>query len=520
MNAIAVLYGGDLGSFAFEDTGAGKNSFIASLRRAAAFKGVTKVVLLARDDFDETLLPAGIERIELRRCEKWNTKNLLQALAQAGEGFDVLYFAWADTPFLDAELAGRLFRRHNEYRAEYSYADGWPGGIAPELLSPQAAVFLLKLNGEAENPVERGTLFSVLQKDINSFDIETEISPVDLRSYRINLAADSKRDLLLIKRFTGAGWTDYNSAEKIIIEKPELLRTLANFFPIMVSGKCPQHCTLCPYSKEEYKTALNPFSLDYMPLDKFNIILEKIISYVDDAVIDLSLWGELSLHPQKIDIIGAVLKRPQLSLIIETCGIGWTDNDVHEISNLLQKAEKRKNNMPPLSWIVSLDSNDPAHYKELHGEGFSEAVDFTKTLQQLFPADAHIQAVRCKGNEEKIEKFYSFWKERNSNIIIQKYDYFCGKLPDLRAGDISPLERQPCRHIMRDMPVLLDGTVPSCGETIVFNDGEKKDFILGNIFSDSPDEIWEKGSALYKKHCLRQFDAVCERCDEYYTYNF
>jgi spiro-SPASM protein len=525
MNAIAVLYGGGLTPYAFEDNGSGKNSFIMSLRRAAAFRGVTKIVLLVRNDFDETLLPVGIDRIELQRDKEWNTKNLLAAMAKAGEGFDTIYFVWADTPFLDVALAEKIERRHSEYRAEYSYADGWPAGLAPELLTPQTAAFLARLNGEEEKPVERETLFAILQKDINSFDIETEISPVDLRSYRITLAADSKRNLLLIKHFIDAGWTDYTSAEYFIIKKPELLRTLPNFFPIMVSNKCPQQCALCPFSKDKYKNAPfpllpSPFSLDFMPLDQFNIILQKIIDYVDDAVIDLSLWGELALHPQKIALIGAVLDRPELSLIIETCCLGWTDDDVSTISALAQKAVMRKNNMPPLSWIISLDSNDAAHYKELHGEGFTEVVQRAKNIQQLFPADTHIQAVRYKGNEEKIEQFYTFWKEQNSNVIIQKYDYFCGALPDLRAGDISPLERQPCWHILRDMPVLLDGSVLSCREAIVMNEDEKKDFVCGNIFSQSLETIWERGGALYKKHCLHKFDAVCDKCDEYYTYNF
>jgi spiro-SPASM protein len=526
MNAIAVLYGGALTRYALEDISGGKNSFTLTLRRTAAFKGVTKIVLLARDDFDEKLLPGGIDRIELRRKEKWNTKTLLQTIAEAGEGFDLIYFAWADTPLLDAGLAEKIEARHSEYRAEYSYADGWPGGLAPEILAPSAAAFLARLNGGEENPVERGTLFSVLQKDINSFDIETEISSVDLRPYRINLAADSKRNLLLIKRFMDALRAGYQSVEQLIPEKPELLRTLPNFFPIMVSARCPQNCTLCPYGKEEYKSALVPNSqlpaTDslYMPLDKFNIILHKIIDFVDDAVIDLSLWGELALHPQKIELIGAVLEHPELSLIIESCGIGWTDDDINTISDLAQKAAERKNEMPPLSWIISIDTNDAARYKELHGDGFTEAVNCIKKLQQLFPSDTHIQAVRYSGNEEGIEKFYSFWKERNKNIIIQKYDYFCGELADLRAGDISPLERPPCWHILRDMPILLDGTVHSCRETIVFNEDDKKDFLCGNIFSESPETIWERGNVLYQKHCLNQFGAVCGKCDEYYTYNF
>jgi spiro-SPASM protein len=508
MNALAVLYGASLKQNAFnEDVMPGKNSFFLALQHTAAFKDITKIVLFVQNDFDESLLPVNIEGIELVRQDSWNTKSFLTTLAKVTEGFDLTYFAWADCPLLDPCLAEALETRHINNAAEYSYSDGYPDGISPELLSPGTAAFLLKLNGDDENPVERGTLFSVLQKDINSFDIETELSDIDFRSHRINLAADSKRNLLLIKRFIDAGWTGHKSCEKIILERPELLRSLPNFFPIMVSAKCPQVCSICPYGKESKN--------EFMPLDKFNLILDKIIEWTGEAVIDLSLWGEIALHPQKIEIINSVLKHNELSLIIETCGLDWSKDDINKIAQISNTP--RTNGMNPLSWIVSLDAYDKSLYTELHGEGFENALEFTKNVLEVFTKNVYVQAIRTKGNEDDIEKFYRFWQEQNANIIIQKYDWFCDTLADKRAGDISPLVREPCFHIMRDMPIQIDGAVPSCKETIVLKDNNS---ILGNVFKDSLDAIWKNGEELYKDHCVKNYSSFCKKCDEYYTYNF
>jgi spiro-SPASM protein len=508
MNAIAVLYGGALRSFAFEEAREGKSAFALALQNAASFEGVSKIALLVTDDFDSALLPPSPRPIELVRKPLWRSGDLFESLAALGAGFDLLYYAWADTPFLDAALAKAIAERFIRYAAEYAYADGWPGGLAPEALLPSTAAFLLKLDGGANTPLDRGTVFSVLQKDINAFDIETEIAPVDLRGHRLNLAADSKRNLLLIRRFAAEGWAGFESAEKIIAEKPEILRTLPAFFPVMVSDLCPRPCALCPFADKQGGGA-------FLPAAAFRELLERIVRFAGDALIDLSLWGEIALHPEKNALIAACLERPELSLIIETCGLGWTDSALDEIAALSRAAPHRENGCAALSWIVSLDAAGEARYNELHGAGFSEAVTFTQKLIRLFPGDVYAQALRVDGAEDDVEQFYRFWKEAGAKLIIQKYDYFCGQLPQRRAGDISPLTRNVCWHILRDMPILLDGTVPVCRETIV-NDAPP----LGNAFSEPLETIWERGLERCRKHGEKNWTALCEQCDEYYTYNF
>ena len=517
MNAILILFGGHLSDEAFEPVFNGKNSVTLCMEQAKKFPAVRKTVLLASlGDF------SFLNEVQIERKDSWSKRSLLEKIAELQTGFDCIYFAFADCPFLDPDLAGKIAERHLRQKAEYSYADGWPYGLAPETLSPGTAGILAKILGDNDGPVERDILFSVIQKDINSFDIEAEISTVDLRCHRLNLRADSKRNLMLLRNFIDASGGNIPAApdiERIITEKPEILRTLPAFYPIQVFGGCPQLCAFCPYPKVTDAAGRK----DFMDTGRFETLLDKIIDFSRDAVIDLSLWGELSLHPDKIKLIEAVISRSSLALIIETSGIGWKAEELERCAELSQNAGARKHELPPLSWIVSLDTADQARYTQIRGQGFTEANECVKKLFSLFPKDCYAQAVRIKDAEEDTEKFYRYWKEtaplKEANIIIQKYDCFCSFLEKKQASDISPVIRQPCWHIMRDMPVLIDGTVPLCREDMaVFKKTDER--ILGNVFTDSLESVWRKGDSFYREQCEKNYTGICVNCDEYYTYNF
>jgi spiro-SPASM protein len=468
------------------------------------------------------------------REDSWNTRTFLHALARAGEGFDLSYFTWADNPFLDIGLAGDLARRHLRGAAEYSYADGWPDGLAPEILSPGTAGILARINGDNEAPVERDTIFAVLQKDINAFDIETEISPVDLRQRRLNLAACSRRELLILKRFWEEGISVATAtadlAGHLTVERPQLLRSLPAFYPIQVVSACPQRCQVCPYPKSGafyffdflHRDAPRKNDFSVIKPEDFSVLLDKIEDFSGDGVIDLSLWGEIALHPQKLELIRDVLRRPALSLVLETSGIGWEKADFQTLAGEAAAAPPRKNRMAALSWIVSLDSNDEAEYRKVRGDGFTEALENARSIVSFFPKDAYVQALRMKGNETDIEKFYRFWKGEGRNVIIQKYDSFCGLLPERSAADLSPVNRNPCWHLMRDMPILLDGSVPVCRSYLMPGDSEtgERPSTLGNALGEDLGVIWSRGEPLYARHCAGNYDGLCAKCDEYYTFNF
>ena len=102
--------------------------------------------------------------------------------------------------------------------------------------------------------------------------------------------------------------------------------------------------------------------------------------------------------------------------------------------------------------------------------------------------------------------------------LFQKYDDFAGKLPPCKPADLSPLDRDPCWHLRRDMTILYNGDVPACHSCWSEN-------ITGNVFNQPLEEIWHKTDVLLEMHinknyCCASKCANCEKCDEWYTFNF
>ncbi len=56
----------------------------------------------------------------------------------------------------------------------------------------------------SDEPVRRDSLFETIRRDINAFDIETRISPDDMRLLRLSLTADNPRNTLLLRRLEAA----------------------------------------------------------------------------------------------------------------------------------------------------------------------------------------------------------------------------------------------------------------------------------------------------------------------------
>ena len=507
MKLAALVYAGSLSPHAFEPLAGGASAYERSLGFASALPGLERLVVA-----EGSIAPPSGPQERFRR-ELWTVDGILEAMAEAGAGMDAIVLLWADQPFLDLGLAGRMLENYRRYRAEYCFADGYPLGLAAEIVAPRILPALRTLCASLPPEPARDSLFSVIQKDINSFDIETAISPLDLRDLRLTLACDTKRNTLLVERLLEAGVRDEGSALEVIPGRLDLLRTLPAFVQIQVAGGCPQSCALCPYP------AVGGDILgrgDFMEKSRFVSILDQVEALSGDAVIDISLWGEPSRHPGIGDLIDEVLARPGLSLIVETSGLGWDRNLVRSLSEGLLAGRGAAR----LSWIVSLDAWSPELYEKLRGSGYAEATSFAEFLIGLFPRGAYVQCVRTRENEAELEAFWRGWKKKTENVIVQKYSSFAGFLPQRRVSDLSPLLRRPCWHLKRDLAVGLDGSVPLCRECV------RGEIQLGNAFAEGGLEAaWAAGEAYHAAHIEAgsvpgsTYPRPCAECDEYYTYN-
>lgn len=456
-----------------------------------------KIILLEKD---EELNSSYIKVIK----EKWSEEDLFSLFLEYSQGFDNLFYFWGDYPLLDFSLTEKMFKNHIKYYAGYTFADGYPLGLSPEILRSSDINALYQLARGSSKKVSRNTIFNVLQKDINAFDIETEISPVDLRMYRISLSCDNKRNSEQLKNLIDNGIIDSETLLEKISDSVHLLRTRPAYYQIQISDCCPQFCSYCPFASE----AVVPTQKKSMSVSVYDNLMDSITALSDDAHIALSAWGEPSMHDDFLSIVESTIKRKALTLIIETSGIGWDDDTLREIHQLSIKYDN------PVQWIVSLDALDKELYRQLRGEGYDEAYERAHFLLDLFGDNCWVQAVRMKENEVNLEDFFRFWKTKTENIIIQKYDWFCGVYEQKKITDLSPLKRDPCWHIKRDMFIKMNGDVPLCREDMTCQ------LKLGNIFEDDLESIWAKGRQIYLDHIMGNLPELCRDCDEYYTFNF
>jgi spiro-SPASM protein len=505
MKNTTVINAIGLGERALRPLINGESSLSRAISFGRALPGVEDVVLLLSKP-----LP-GISASKSVLHESWTLGSLLAALEEKGRGSQDIFYFFGDCPLLDPEVSARMHANHVKYFADYTFADGYPYGLTPEILRWDMVEKLIALHeGTAsqggtvhENPASRReALFELISRDINSFDVETELAPVDQRMLRVSLTADTERNWLLLTRLVEKGGKDASSASRVLEEYPGIRRTLPAFFPVQIVERCPQACTYCPYpifggdvlsGKEE------------MSVESFLKIVENIAGFSRDAVIDISLWGEPGLHSRIFEIVKAALSRHEIDLVIETSGVGWNPETLERISREFSRSP---------TWILSLDAQDEGMYGKLRGKGYAESRKTAARLFELFPRTTYVQAVRMKENEDDLEVFFKFWREKTENVIVQKHDFFCGFLPEKKIADLSPLKRFPCWHVLRDMPILMDGRVPLCREDV------KGSHVLGNALSSGLEEIWERGEELHARHIARDYPGMCASCDEWYTYNF
>jgi len=522
MKNLVVLFAGEISGYGLSPFAGGDSAFDRALTWARRIPEMGAVIVFGRDTDSFKKSVPGITFINERG---WSVASFFARLASESEGYDHVFVAWADCPFLDAAMSVDLYAKHRKYAAEYTFADGYPYGFSPDILARGIVPILAELVKDNSSPVTRGFVFDAVKKDINSFDIETDIAPVDLRQLRLSLACDTRRNMRLCEALDGINSVNY---AEIVEKRAAELRTLPAFYALQVSGKCPFECVYCPYpafcrSGKGSSPAISATSRgDFMSLDDFKAIIRKISLYSEDAVVSLSLWGECAYHGDIAEMVRTVLSFPGLSLLLETTGIGWKQEVLEEISSIVKASGPRTNGQLPVNWIVSLDAAGSACYGSMHGiptPEFSdsllrEAFAFTESLFAAYPGAVWPQMVRMNDNEIELETFYRFWKQKFGQVIIQKHDHFCRSVEDRRVADLSPLVRHPCWHLKRDMSILIDGTVPLCREDLYASRP------FGNAVRDDLSLIWSGGRTMYEYHTGCNYEGICGACDEYYTYNF
>ena len=437
---------------------------------------------------------------------------------------DFVIFSYNDLPFLDRPLIEELIKSHVEYKAEYTFADGYPYGFTPELLDSGTIKILSQLAKTTQKQLgskktSRDSIFELIKTDINSFEVETILAPNDWRLYRFAFHCGTKDNFLQSK----ALYDQIKGKELSADEKSKLaseclacLKTVPGFFNVQIAQKTNILSIYSPYKTKENG------NMDY---EKFSNLVDKIAKFSERAVISLSAWGEPLCNSACLKMIKKVLSYQGLSVFMETDGLLVTQDFCNELKKIVEEASERNNGYQKFMAAVTLDAFTKETYAHLHPDAnkafgedaFEKAINAVNLLCQAVPGMVYPQFVRMNDNENELESFFRYWNEKTNatggNFIIQKYDDFAGLLPPCKPADLSPIERFPCWHCRRDLTILWNGDVPPC-RTYLNSE------ILGNVFSESLEEIWKKTDSLLEGHVKQKYNEKCGKCDEYYTFNF
>lgn len=458
---------------------------------------IERVILASTSSVPD--VPPDWEQHALSGFTEHNLTDLLAGLT-ADAGTELL-LAFFDQPFLNDELTDRMIDRHRDYRAEYTFADGYPAGLAPEIITGRAVAHLRTL-ARPGAPIERAGLFPIVARDINRLDVETVLSESDQRLLRLSLSVDTRANLLVCQRLAEGApsaideWPEYAESRRLIH------RSAPRFVSIQVIEQEVQRLAYSPYPQVR-ENLLEPGLV--MDVGRFSTLVSEVARFSPEAFVHVSEWGEIALHPEPVALVRAVLAQPRLRVLVETSGVGWSREARAELFGIGD---------PRLLLIVGLDSDDEDTYRRVRGDGYNESHAFATEAIERLGSRAHVQAVRSELTEPHLDAFYRAWKERTPNVIIEKYDHFCGRLPQLKIGDISPLDRFPCWHLQRDLVVRVDGSVPLCREDVML------DHALGNVFDAGLETVWAAGNARYAEHVDGRYRGICEQCDEFYTFTF
>jgi spiro-SPASM protein len=434
-----------------------------------------------------TNIPEGIKNVELTDMTPFTILNAI--LSEARNSAEVAVFD-AGNPLYDHDFIERMLEHHNKYIADYTYTIGYPEGLVPTILRKDVIKEMIKLV-EDDEVIRKDYLFYTLSKDINSFDIETFLSPKDVRILRIKFGSNDIGEEIFTK-MAFERFKDGFTADKLAgyyFDNPDVLYTVPYMLNLEITSRTPVKSVYYPETKEPVD----------MKVDRIKSVVSSMHEINRDFHLLLAGSGDPLVHPDFFGLMDFVLEK-KIDCVIETTGFSVDEEFVEKMG----KYDRQKT-----VFVVKLDCYDEKTYAMIHpGGDFSKAKNAIVLLKNA-GFKAYTLVVRMHENEIEIERYIR--NKEADDLIIRKYSTYCRRLPDRKVVDLSPLERIPCFHLRREVHVNPDETVTHC----MFS-GE----IAGDLKTESLADVIGRLNECYVKNSKKEYLPFCVECDDYYLFNF
>ncbi len=410
-----------------------------------------------------------------------------------------LYFKGI-SPLADVKLMQNAWDRHKKFFSQYSYSENLPEGIIPYILTRE---FLSTLPDKLPSDVH-----SFFLKNINQYDVDIFYVPPDLRQYRFDFRLNDRRNSLLIDQLISINPSIvYEELLPTIKSTPNIFRLAPTYIEWEIYKGCELSCTFCPRQFVDKSDEPDYFTVEGIKKSLTNLNAEIKTPYT----VCLGGNGEPLLHPNLNEILPLLLQNENTKeLIVETALYANVASFMKGLKAIDESLLKK------LTVIVNFSTLKPETYTKLYGKNIhSDVLTNIENINSVLPKNSlYVQMIKMVEVGDEVEPYFTFFEKKEINVILQKYNRFAGKLPEKRVSDLTPIHREFCWHLNRDLVIDSKGNVSICKQ----NQSER----LGNILQDSFQNIWEKGHsyfALTFNGLHDKIPAPCLQCDEWYTFN-
>lgn len=412
--------------------------------------------------------------------------------------YDAIFYVYGDEVLLDLDLTKEMINSFESSQPDYVFAEGYPAGLSGQIIKCSMLNDLIDLATDTE----MGSVFvfdTILYK-VNNFEVETFISPIDVRHLRLNFNYKTKNNYLLTNKIKELNFKNTNDLLKELAINYKLGYALPTYYQFQIV--------------EGYQNIPNylpsiSFNNNTMDFDLFKDCLAKINNFSAEATISLSYMGEAFLHPDIAKFLEEVLKYKGLKLHLETTGQIFKDGVNNELINILKDFPYSR-----LSLIIYADTIREELYKTIHTGSFKTMMDFVDVCQRELPNSTYVQLTHTKETDSYVEEFYRFFKDKEIKFLILHSCNYCNTLDLEPIALIEPIKRNVCVALLREMAINVNGDVNSCRCDVFGN------YKIGNVFKENVDTIWDNFLQIRDLHAKEKYPKHCVSCKEHFVFNF
>src|SRR5690606_34457334 len=96
----------------------------------------------------------------------------------------------------------------------------------------------------------------------------------------------------------------------------------------------------------------------------------------------------------------------------------------------------------------------------------------------------HVELLKITDVADEITAYFDRFEDSPVNVILQKFNSYAGRVPERRVSDLTPLHRDFCWHLARDVYLTADGRIPLCRQDPYAEQSFSLDFARASIGGD------------------------------------